>query len=283
MRQLVRSFLPFMLLSQLFSAPVRRDIEYGRVGNTPLLLDSAVPEGTGPFPAVIIVHGGGWIAGHREYSVRPLFDPLTKAGFAWFSISYRLATDLLAIGAAADDVQTAIDYIRAHAREYNIDTARIAVLGESAGAHLAMLAVERSPKSVAAVVAMYAPSDLVRLARESRTIPEPVRQLVRVAGMENLILGYLREMSPIEHITRDLPPVLLIHGTADGIVPLDQSERLLAKLRDAGIQAELMTVDGGGHGLRAWELSPRLLGYRDKMIAWLSDRLSLPVATAGAY
>jgi acetyl esterase len=281
MRPLVRFLIPFMLSSQLFSAPVRRDIEYGRVGNTPLLLDSAVPEGTGPFPAVIIVHGGGWIGGNREYSVRPLFEPLTKAGFAWFSISYRLATDLLAIGVAADDVQAAINHIRSHAGDYNIDPARIAVLGESAGAHLAMLAVERSPKSVAAVVAMYAPSDLVSLARETRTIPESLRQLVRAVGMENFILGYLREISPSEHITRDLPPVLLIHGTADGIVPFEQSERLLTKLRDSGIEAELMTVDGGGHGLRGWELSPRLLTYRDKMITWLANRLSLSVATTG--
>jgi len=280
MGRIASLFLIFMLASQLFSATARRNVEYGRAGDVSLSLDLALPDGAGPFPAVIIVHGGGWIGGHREYNVQPLFAPLTKAGFAWFSISYRLATDLLAFGVAVDDVQTAIDYVRTHAREYNLDPTRIAVLGESAGAHLAMLAVERSPKSIAAVVAMYPPSDLVSLAHDSRTIPESIRQMVRAAGMEQFITGYLREMSPIEHVTSDLPPVLLIHGTADWVVPFQQSERFLKKLRDSGVPAELMTVEGGGHGLRGWELSPRFSSYRNKMISWLSAHLAPGVTTA---
>src|SRR3954453_5571387 len=94
MGRIASLFLIFMLASQLFSATARRNVEYGRAGDVSLSLDLAVPDGAGPFPAVIIVHGGGWIGGHREYNVQPLFAPLTKAGFAWFSISYRLATDL---------------------------------------------------------------------------------------------------------------------------------------------------------------------------------------------
>ena len=133
MGRLLTLLIPFMISAPLFSAPVQRNIEYGRVGNVPLLLDACHPDGDGPFPAVIIVHGGGWIGGHREHSVQPLFEPLAKAGFAWFSISYRLATNLMQFGVAVQDVQTAINHVRANARAYNIDPDRIAVLGESAG------------------------------------------------------------------------------------------------------------------------------------------------------
>jgi acetyl esterase len=108
MRVFLRLLLPVMLSSQLFAANLHRGVEYGRAASQALLMDASIPEGKGPFPAVIIVHGGGWIGGHREYSVQPLFEPLANAGFAWFSISYRLASDLLQFGVAVDDVQTAL-------------------------------------------------------------------------------------------------------------------------------------------------------------------------------
>jgi alpha-L-fucosidase 2 len=95
--------------------------------------------------------------------------------------------------------------------------------------------------------------------------------------MEALIHGYLREMSPIEHVTKNLPPFLLIHGTSDTVVPYDQSERMLKKLKAAGIPAELITVEGGGHGLRGWERSTRHVGYRQQMIDWLHRHLDRPV------
>src|SRR5215218_4889855 len=136
MALLLRLAIPLMLSAHLFGEPVQHDIEYGRVAGGPLLMDVSVPEGKGPFPAVIIVHGGGWIGGDRQFSVQPLFSPLGQAGFAWFSISYRLATDLLQFGVAVEDVQTAIGFVRQNAAKYNVDPQRIAVLGESAGAHL---------------------------------------------------------------------------------------------------------------------------------------------------
>jgi len=274
MGRFLRLLLPAMIMTPLFAGHVQRGVEYGRAAGQSLLFDAAVPQGTGPFPAVIIVHGGGWIGGHRQYSVEPLFQPLEDAGFVWFSIEYRLATDLLQFGVAVDDVQTAIQYIRSHAAEYKIDPDRIAILGESAGAHLATLAVERSPKSVAAVVALYSPADLVSLARDSQSIPEGIRQMVKAAGMEELIVGYLGQMSPIEHVTSNLPPFLLVHGTSDSIVPFEQSERMLKKLKAAGVSAELVSVDGGGHGLRGWERSPRYASYRQKILSWLAIKLA---------
>jgi alpha-L-fucosidase 2 len=280
MATFLRLAIPLMLSAYLSGEPVHRDIEYGRAPNGPLLMDVSVPEGSGPFPAVIIVHGGGWIGGHRQFSVEPLFEPLTKAGFAWFSISYRLATDLLQFGAAVDDVQTAMQFVRTNAGRYNIDPKRIAVMGESAGAHLAALAVERSPDSVAAVVAMYPPTDLVSLAQNARAIPDSIRQMLRAVGMDGLIRGYLQEMSPIDHVRPGLPPFLLVHGTADTVVPFEQSERMLKKLKEAGNSAELITVEGGGHGLRGWERSLEHTAYRGAMIDWLQRTLHSGVERA---
>src|SRR3954468_7519245 len=75
-----------------------RNIEYARPGGTPLYMDAALPEGSGPFPAAIIVHGGGWVGGNRQIDVAPLFKPLQHAGIAWFSIDYRLSSDILQFG-----------------------------------------------------------------------------------------------------------------------------------------------------------------------------------------
>src|SRR4030088_1453928 len=75
------------------SAQVQKDVEYARPGGKPVLLDLGVPDGAGPFPAAILVHGGGFDEGSKSTNVRPLFDPLEQAGFAWFSIDYRLAPD----------------------------------------------------------------------------------------------------------------------------------------------------------------------------------------------
>src|SRR4051794_32726322 len=86
------------------AAQVRADIEYARVNGISLRMDASVPDGDGPFPAAIIVHGGGWVSGDRKTNVQPLFEPLSEAGFAWFSISYRLVTDVTQFGIGIADV-----------------------------------------------------------------------------------------------------------------------------------------------------------------------------------
>src|SRR5438270_8979650 len=112
---------------------MRRDIEYARSGDVRLALDSAIPETPGPHPAVIVVHGGAWVRGDRRTDVAPLLQPLSDAGFAWFSISYRLMSDITQFGTAVEDVEAAIRFVKSHAAEYRIDPDRIALVGESAG------------------------------------------------------------------------------------------------------------------------------------------------------
>src|SRR5690349_20392488 len=97
---------------------MHRDIEYGRPAGVPLAMDAAIPDAPHPCPAVIVVHGGAWVRGDRRIDVRPLFDPLSDAGFAWFSISYRLMTDVTQFGAAIEDVKAAVRFVKSHAAEY---------------------------------------------------------------------------------------------------------------------------------------------------------------------
>src|SRR4051812_15776377 len=111
---------------------LRENIEFAKVGGEPLTLDAYVPEGPGPFPTCILVHGGGFIRGDKQTFITPIFAPLAKAGFTWFTINHRLAPKHR-WPACADDVATAIRWVRKHASEYKVDPQRIAIIGESAG------------------------------------------------------------------------------------------------------------------------------------------------------
>lgn len=259
---------------------IRENVEYAKVGDLSLRMDVNVPEGPGPFPAVILVHGGGWIAGDRKTNVQPLFQPLSGAGFAWFSISYRLANDPMQFGAAIQDVESAVRYVRSQADAFHIDPNRIALVGESAGAHLAAMAALRAlPDSrVQGVVSLYGPMDLMTLAKTSPHVPSWIREQVRGTPFEQLLLAGLQQLSPINHVSRDMPPFLLIHGTGDSLVPFEQSEEFCAKAKAAGGSCELYPVAGAGHGIRWWNNT----GYQREMVSWLKTHLSRTVASSPA-
>jgi acetyl esterase len=255
---------------------LRRDIEYARPNGVSLLLDACVPASAAKAPGVIIVHGGGWVRGNRQVDVAPLFEPLSGAGFAWFSIDYRLATDVTQFGVAIDDVEQAIRFVRSHAAEFNIDPNSLALIGESAGGQLAAMAVLRAAPDagIKAVVALYAPTDLVTLVKNSEYIPERIRRSVQGTPWESLILAGLAQLSPANNVRRDMPPFLFIHGTDDPLVPFSQSRDMCNRMRQAGASCEVYPVEGAGHGLRWWESYPRLAaGYKRKMIEWLSEQL----------
>src|SRR3954449_844182 len=231
---------------------VRRDIEYARVGDMRLALDAGLPQTAGACPAVIVVHGGGWVRGDRALDVAPLLQPLSDAGFAWFSISYRLMNDVTQFGAGVEDVEAAIRFVKAHAAEYRIDPNRIALVGESAGGQLAaMAALNDDPATrVKAVVALYAPTDLAGIARTSKQVPQWIRDNLQGTPFEGIILARLKQLSPIEHVRRDMPPFLLIHGTADTLGPFEQSRAMCDRMKSAGASCELYPVKGAGHGVR---------------------------------
>lgn len=263
-------------------AKAYENVEYGRAGQQRLLLDAVVPDGPGPYPAAILVHGGAWVTGDKRHTVQPMFRPLEEARIAWFSINYRLlngssleallgAGSLATLAAAVDDVRQAVAWVKQHAAEYRIDAGRIALIGESAGAHLTLMAaLKPAPGAgVRAVVAFYAPSDLARLAETSSRIPDSVRNMVKGTPLGAVLMNGLRELSPRYFVHKDEPPALLIHGTRDGLVPLDQSERLCQAMREAGASCQLHTVEGGGHGMRFWNPA----AYQRTLTEWLLETL----------
>jgi dipeptidyl aminopeptidase/acylaminoacyl peptidase len=134
--------------------------------------------------------------------------------------------------------------------------------------------------SVKAVVALYTPSDLVSLAKNSTYIPVSVRNSIHGTPWEALILAGLAQLSPINSVRPEMPPFLLIHGTADAMVPFSQSSEMCARMQQAGASCELYSVEGGGHGMRWWESSPKLaIPYKRKIIEWLRQELGSPVAS----
>jgi alpha-L-fucosidase 2 len=257
------------------AAEMVRDIEYAHPDGVSLRLDACLPHGKGPFPAVVIVHGGGWVRGDRRTDVAPLFAPLTGAGFAWFSIDYRLTTDWMRFGEAVADVEDAVAFVRSHAGHYHVDTRRIALLGESAGGQLAAMAALRGPANarVRAVVALYTPMDLVGLARTSVFAPEPIRAALAGSPLESAVAARLGQLSPVQNVNRDTPPFLLIHGTSDALVPYEQSRLMYDSMSRAGVSCELFPVPGAGHGILWWESNPAIAsGYKQEIVRWLNEQ-----------
>lgn len=250
---------------------LKQDIEFAKSGDVSLKLDAYVPEGAGPFATCILVHGGGFTKGDKHTFITPLFEPLSKAGFTWFTIDYRLAPDHR-WPACADDVAAAIRWVKAHAAEYKVDVKRIALIGESAGGHLVSWAgvTGEGDTRVAAVVPFYAPHDLV-VQVKMRNALGGLAGLVGSDEMSDATMKKLAEMSPMNFIKPGLPPFLQIHGDKDDKVPHSQSVNFEAKMKAAGNPCETITISGGTHGMGGWEKLNS--DYRTKLIAWLKATL----------
>lgn len=258
-------------------ASFQADIEYGTASGESLKLDASVPEGTGPWPVVILVHGGGWTAGDKSGGPKkgymaPMHEPLTKAGFAWFSINYRLAPKYHH-PAQLEDLQTAIRWVKAHAAQYHLDVTRIALAGESAGSQMVALAAMQADDStrVAAVIPFYLPADLLEDPIKTGVLNPSRSALIGRTEFNDESRALLRAASPMYFVKPGLPPFLLLHGTADQSVPYQQSVTMQAKLRAAGVPCELITIPGGVHGMLSWDtVAP---DYKDRVVGWLVQTL----------
>jgi acetyl esterase/lipase len=232
------------------------DVVYAEVDGVPLRYDHYRPLGaTGPVPAVVFVHGGGWMRGDPSQAAGNALH-LARRGIATIAISYRLAP-AHRFPAPLDDVRRGLRWVRAHADAFGIDAGRLALLGLSAGAHLVTLA------HLAATIPELAPD----LPADLRDVPETVRAVVAHYGPYDLgrrrsemvdgLLGprvedpaWARLASPIAHAAHAAAPVLLIHGTADQLVSWRESERMHAALLDAGKTSELLLLEGAPHAFQ---------------------------------
>jgi len=280
--------LAMALASTLAATPVdQKDVEYGSPGGHPLLLDLHLPDGAGPFPAAILVHGGGFDEGSKSTNVRPLFEPLVSAGYAWFSIDYRMAPKFR-FPEAREDVDSAIKWVKANAAKYHVDTNRIVLIGESAGGFLVNYAGTHDTKEtrVRAVVDIYGPVDYGKLAELRRDHPERFNMAsinrhaangggIRFFGAEQLDkegLARLHTISPIFAVHKGMTPFLAIHGTKDDQVVYEQSTAMCEAMHKVGATCDLITVEGGGHGMSGWK-APEMQHWKPEMIAWLEKIL----------
>lgn len=277
MRSMIRTLYLFLLLAAAANAALRGDIEYGKAGDVSLKMDASIPDGTGPFPTVILVHGGGWRNGDKQTNFKPLFDPLTKAGFAWFTVNYRLAP-AHPYPAAVDDVLQSIRYIQAHAEEYKVDKKRVALTGESAGGHIVALIGARDGHKLqlAAVIPFYPPTDLEAMVAGRDKTGGAVTALGAFIGFtepDAVALKRLREASPVTYVQKGMPPFLIVHGTKDPVVNFLQGRDMCDKIRQAGSSCEMFPVDGAPHGVNGWEKTPSFLGYKQKVVDWLHQTM----------
>src|SRR4051812_10562861 len=279
-----------VLAAALNAAPLdQKDVEFAQPGGKKLYLDLHVPDGPGPFPAAILVHGGGFDEGTRSTNVKPLFEPLANAGFAWFTIDYRLAPEFK-FPQANEDMNTAITWLKAHAKEYKVDTSRLAIIGESAGGLLVnYTGTHLTPATtVAAVVDFYGPSDYGKLAERRRDHPDEFNMTsinrhashgggIYFFGAENLDaegLRKLHDVSPISAVHKGMPPFLCIYGTKDEQVSFEQSTAFCEAIRKVGTSCELISIDNGKHGMSQWR-DPGMQHWKPEMIAWLQKTLKV--------
>ena len=248
------------------NAQVIRNIEYARADGKSLLLDLYLPAANSSrLPVIVWVHGGGWATGDKGDGGPAA--RMTERGYAVASINYRLSWEAR-FPAQIEDCKAAIRWLRANASRHNLDVDRIGVWGSSAGGHLAALVgtsgdvrdLEGSlgnndqSSRVQAVIDWYGPADFLKM--QSESLACSVIDHDSPVSPEALLLGCpiqickdrSRRASPVTYATADDPPFLIMHGTADCLVPPLQSRDLTDALEAAGVDATLKFIQGAGHG-----------------------------------
>ena len=254
------------------------NVEYSNPDDQHLQLNIARPaKGDGPFPAILCIHGGGFRAGDRQ-GYDSLCIRLAQHGYVAATVTYRLAPKYQ-FPAAINDCKAAVRWLRTNAAKYHIDSERIGVTGGSAGGHLAQfLGVTNDVKEfegnggkptqsskVACVVNYYGPSDFTKSYGHSVDAAE-VLPLWLGGDLEKAHRRHI-EASPLYWVTPNAAPTLCIHGTKDNYVAYEQATWIVDKLKAADVEAELLTMEGAGHGFKgkdAEKADAAMIAFFDK-------------------
>lgn len=257
-----------------------RDIPYVENGGKRQQLDLWLPRGVEKPPLLVWVHGGGWRNGDKFPF--PLTGHLLDSGFALASINYRYSTQEI-FPAQLVDCKSAIRWLRAHADRYGYDPDRIGVWGNSAGGHLVALLgttgknrqfdlgehLDQS-SDVCAVVELYGPTDFTMILRNPGGFKNASASMKLLLGDSPDKMAQRAAMaSPVTYVSKDSAPFLILHGTGDKTVDIEQSRCFHKALEDVGAKSELLVVPDVGHD-RAIVLAP---GVREKIDLFLKQYL----------
>jgi acetyl esterase/lipase len=247
---------------------VEPDITYGKAGDVELKLDLARPEASSELhPAIVYIHGGGWQFGGRNEFKKEI-EEAARRGYVAVTVTYRLSDPDSShkprhpFPAQIEDVKCAVRWLRANAEKYHVDPNRIGATGDSAGGHLSLLVGVTGSvhelegnggnpgvsSGVQAVVNYFGPTDLAKLYATSNRASGLVKTLMDGTPEEHP--DRYREASPVTYVSKDSPPTLSIHGTADNVVPPDQAVEFDAAMKKAGASHTLMMLPGEGHGFK---------------------------------
>jgi acetyl esterase/lipase len=256
----------------------QQDVIYGRKFGTALTMDVFTPKKDPKGIGVVMVVSGGFFSS-RE-SIFPAFvRPLTDRGYTVFAVLHG-SQPRYTIPEIVLDINHAVRFIRYHAKDYGIDPDRIGITGASAGGHLSLMLgtagdkgdpnakdpVDRVSSRVQAVACFFPPTDFLnygkageakihatdhappyRAAFDYRELDKESRLWVPITDSKRLE-EIARQISPAWHVSPDDPPTLIIHGDQDRLVPLQQSELIIEKLKKAGVKTNLVVKKGAGHG-----------------------------------
>ena len=231
-----------LCLSLPTQAETLRDVVYGHKDGMAMVMDVYQPEGNANGAGIAYMISGGWMSSEgMQRAYESMFMPLVNAGYTVFAVRHGSSPRYF-VPDAWSDVSQAFQYIGDHAADYGVDPTRLGVSGISAGGHLSLMLglyndanTKHRPK---AIVAYMPPVDLRGMTGPNDNFPALDFDSALEAGI-----------SPIDFVSADDPPTLLVHGDADELVPISNSERMHAALKAAGVKTEFVVVKGAPHGL----------------------------------
>ncbi|MSR56241.1 MAG: alpha/beta hydrolase [Planctomycetaceae bacterium] len=268
------------------------DVVYGRKFGTALTLDVFTPKANANGAALVFVVSGGWFSAHEAINLGFVQEFLNR-GYTVFAVVHG-SQPKFAIPEVLVDMHRSVRFIRSRSKQYDIDPERIGIYGGSAGGHLSLMQgtagdagnsdakdpVEQQSSRVQAVACFYPPTDFLNYGKpgenalgrgvlkdfrapfDFKELDPKTKAFVAITD-ESKILAIGRQISPVNHVSSDDPPTLIIHGDADKLVPIQQSELIVEKLKAANVTAELVVRPGADHGWAPAEMAKDLGRFAD--------------------
>lgn len=272
------------------------DVVYGRKHGMALTMDVFTPKADANGAAIVWIVSGGWFSAHEAINSAAI-EEFLKRGYTVFAVVHG-SQPRFTIPEILKDLHRAVRFIRYHAKDYGIDADRIGVTGGSAGGHLSLMQgtageagdptakdpVDQVSSRVQAVACFFPPTDFLNYGKAGENAlgrgilsgfkppfdfheQDTVTRIYRPITDEAKILELGRKISPVYHVSADDPPTLIIHGDADQLVPIQQAELILDRLKSEGVETKLVVKKGGGHG---W---PDLLNDMSTIADWFDAHL----------